>query len=92
MVHPQHARIADNHERDSKALARQGSREKLSKTGSEFNYAAGCLRICAREFNRLASAGLFAVAALFSSDGAIRFNFATLLLLMCEVSALWIAF
>src|SRR6267378_1959673 len=32
------------------------------------------------------------MAALFSNDGAMRFNFASLPLLMCELSALWIAF
>jgi len=32
------------------------------------------------------------VAALFSSDGAMRVNFASLPLFMCELSALWIAF
>ena len=41
---------------------------------------------------RCESAGLFAVAALFSKDGAMLCSFASVLLLMCELSALWMAF
>ena len=45
-------------------------------------HADGCFRMSAKACNRLESEGLFAVAALLSRDGAMRFNFATLLLLM----------
>ena len=37
---------------------------------------------------RIESVGVFAVAALFSSEGAILFNFAMLLLRMYDLSAL----
>src|ERR1700693_190388 len=50
-------------------------------------YADGCFRMSAKACNRLESFGLFAVAALFCTDGAMCFNFARSLLLMCEVSA-----
>src|SRR5579864_4706909 len=55
-------------------------------------YVDGCLRISAKACSRVESAGLFAVAALCSNDGAMPFNFARLLRLRCELSALWIAF
>ena len=56
------------------------------------SYVDGCFRISAKACSRAESAGLFAMAALFSNDGAMRLNFASLLWLMCELSALWIAF
>src|SRR4029077_16367351 len=61
-------------------------------SGSRCDYADGCFRISAKACIRAESAGLFAVAALFSSDGAMPFNFASLPRLICELSALWIAF
>src|SRR5580700_7365234 len=54
--------------------------------GSRCGHADGCFRISAKACNRVASTGLFALAALFSNDGAMLFNFASLLLLMCELS------
>src|SRR5262252_9706762 len=56
------------------------------------NYADGCFRISARARRRVASAGSFAAAALWSKAGAICFNFATLPLFMCEASAVSIPF
>src|SRR6267142_5013008 len=56
--------------------------------GSLGHYVDGCFRISAKACSRAESAGLFAMEALFSNDGARRFNFASLL----ELSALWIAF
>src|ERR1700684_4242413 len=50
-------------------------------------YADGCFKIFAKACSRAASAGLVAIAAFFSKDGAMLLNFATLLLLMCEFSA-----
>jgi len=50
--------------------------------------ADGCLRTSASACIRIESAGVFAVAASFSSEGAIPFNFAMLLLLRCDLSAL----
>ena len=50
--------------------------------------ADGCFRTSASACIRIESAGVFAVAALFSSEAAMPFNFAILLLLMCDVSAL----
>src|SRR6266404_44138 len=60
-------------------------------SGSRCRYVDGCFRISAKACSRAESAGLFAMAALFSNDGAMRFSFASLLWLMCELSALWIA-
>src|SRR5260370_41384882 len=58
---------------------------KLS--GSRSHYVKGCFRIAAKECSRAESAGLLAVAALFSNDGSMRCNFASMLGLMCELSA-----
>src|SRR5579859_7569024 len=66
--------------------------EKGKPPGLRRYYVDGCFRISAKACSRVESAGFFAVAALFSNDGAMRFNLASLLLLMCELSALWIAF
>jgi hypothetical protein len=60
--------------------------EKLP--GSPCGYADGCFRISAKACKRVESAGLFAVAALCSNDGAMLPNFASLLLLRCELCAL----
>lgn len=46
----------------------------------------------AKARNRVESAGLFAVAALASRDGAKPFSFATFFSFMCDLSAFWIAF
>ena len=51
-------------------------------------YADGCFRMSAKACKRFASAGLFAALALCSTEGAMLCNFATLLLFMCELSAL----
>ena len=60
--------------------------------GLRCSYATGFLRISASARKRVESAGLFAVVALASRDGAMPFNFATLLSLMWDFSALAIAF
>src|SRR5258705_6293259 len=49
---------------------------------------AGCFRISARACNRVESASLFALAALFSNDGARLFRFASSFCFRCELSAL----
>src|SRR5215472_2317151 len=49
--------------------------------------AEGCLRISDKARRRDASAGDFAMAASFSSDGAMRCRAATFFLFMCELSA-----
>ena len=54
--------------------------------------ADGCFRTSASACMRIESAGVFAVAALFSSEGAMPFNFAALFWLMCDLSALLITF
>src|SRR5580704_1186063 len=54
--------------------------------------ADGCFRTSASARIRIESAGVFAVAALFSNEGASPFSFAMLLTLMCDFSALLIAF
>jgi hypothetical protein len=54
--------------------------------------ADGCFRTSASARIRIESAGVFAVAALFSNEEAIPFNFAILLLFMCDVSALAMVF
>jgi len=46
----------------------------------------------ARDCIRIESAGDFAVAALFSNEGARALNFARLFALRCDFSALLIAF
>lgn len=63
------------------------ARVRGKPSSSPCRYADGCFRTSAKACSRVASAGLFAVAALFSNDGAMLFNFASLLLLMCELSA-----
>src|SRR5437016_7891505 len=55
-------------------------------SGLRCRQAVGCFRMSAKACKRAESAGLFAVAALFSNDGAMLFSFATLPLLMCERS------
>src|SRR5690348_15662319 len=69
----------------------EGSQNALVPRRCHLHYVDGCWRIAARACSRDASAALCAAAADFSTSGAICFSLATLLLLRCELSALWMA-
>jgi hypothetical protein len=61
---------------------------KDHRAGLHKNHRAGRFRISVRACNRVESAALFVITALFSNEDARLLSFASSLCLMCELSAL----
>ena len=59
----------------------------VTETTLRKDQRAGCFRISARACNRVESAALFVLTALFSNDGARLLSFASSFCFRCELSA-----